>query len=415
MHSTPSTGGDKDPSGSGSPHCTRTLIHPGKETLLWYDPWLINGPIAQSGLLIADALGRHAFERVEHILLDGQRWVNRTHDPALDDRWEEIQATKIHSRIQEDLVVWAPTSSGKFSLKSAWDVVRGGCERKEWYNLVWFPHSQPRFSFVCWVALWGRLPTRSLLARWGTVIDPTCYLCGNAVETTDHLLFECDFSSAVWREVLSLNGFNRNPLGTWKDVVEWLVSHFNGGSLLGSVRKFSFISSVYRLWQERNARAHLKRPTINCDGSVKGGFGGYGAIGRNYRGEPVFALAGGIQESDVVCMELHAIRSGLQRARVFNLSQVQVRSDSQVAIQMVVGTYKVPCGVLWLVEEICELRDSFRSCTFIHHVREINCCADYLAGYTSVAQIIHFDLHNLPLILSEMIQNDAKGKVYSRM
>ncbi|XP_043725960.1 uncharacterized protein LOC122672564 [Telopea speciosissima] len=214
----------------------------------------------------------------------------------------------------------------------------------------------------------GRVLVRSILAGWGIGTDFSCVLFGAAVETIDHLVFECAFSSAVWKDVLILNGFNRQPVGSWNDEVQWLVTHFDGRSLLNSVQKFSFNSSVYRIWQERNERAHQRRPSsatsvlnriisnvrgrfsslvlkmkmedtsrhrdffarwgipvvftlplatqhtwptppvgwvaINCDGSVKDASGGLGAIGRNHLGQPVFALAGGLQETSVICLEL---------------------------------------------------------------------------------------------------------------
>ncbi|XP_043694348.1 uncharacterized protein LOC122645066 [Telopea speciosissima] len=349
--------------------CTRTLIHFGEGTLSWFDPWLANGPIAQPGILIADSLSRGVFDCVSHILADDQKWVNQTQDVALNDRWEEIQSTKVHKKLRGDLVVWTPTSSGMFSLKSAWNVVHSGSERKELCDLIWYSHSQPRFSFVYWVALWGRLPVRWLLAGWGIGIHFSCFLCGVVVETIDHLLIECPFSSVVWKDVLILNGFNRQPVGSWNDEVQWLVTHFDGRSLPDSVQKFSFNSSVYRIWQERNDRAHQRRPSstttvlnriisdvrgrfsslvlkmedtsrqrdffarwgipvvftlpfatqhtwpappvgwvaINCDGSVKDASGGFGAIGRNHLGQPVFALAGGLQGTSVICLELEAI------------------------------------------------------------------------------------------------------------
>ncbi|XP_043708989.1 uncharacterized protein LOC122658147 [Telopea speciosissima] len=100
------------------------------------------------------------------------------------------------------------------------------------------------------------LSTRSKLLHWGLVVDSTCVLCQKEAETIDHLFFHCDFSAAIWRKVLGLNGFERDPLATWKEEIQWLTLHFGGNTLVSSVRKFSFVATVYRIWLERNTRVH---------------------------------------------------------------------------------------------------------------------------------------------------------------
>ncbi|XP_043718138.1 uncharacterized protein LOC122666093 [Telopea speciosissima] len=379
----------------------------GRETLLWSDPWLPHGPIAKPGMLIANALGRSCFDIVHSIQCDDGVWDNSVGDVALLDRWDEIVSTKVHRRFEGDLTA---SSTGKFTLKSAWESVRMHGGEVGWHRLVWFSNAQPRFSFVTWLAVLGRLATRCLLACWGLVSNISCYLCQVATETLDHLLFQCAFSSGIWKSILRLNGFSREPLGSWGEEIDWLVGHFGGDSFLCRVRKFSFNAVVYRVWQERNARAfHMRtcsaegvfrrvildtqakffdlpsRTALNCDGSMKNGLGGYGAIGRGCLGVPVFAVAGRLLESNVVIVELHAIMRGLAKAKEMGLSQIR------------------------------GLRDAIRNCSFCHHVREINSCADYLAGFTYSPQELHFCPQSLPVALSELVQKDATGKRYFRL
>ncbi|XP_043693252.1 uncharacterized protein LOC122643729 [Telopea speciosissima] len=143
--------------------------------------------------------------------------------------------------------------------------------------------------------------------------------------------------------------------------------------------------------------------------------GGYGAIGRDSRGRPVFALAGGLQNGDVIYMELFAIRAGLLKARTMQIQQVQVRSDSMVAVQMIVGTFQPHWEFLGLLEEIRSLRDGFRNCSFNHHVREINGCADFLAGFVHHVEEVDFCITCLPEALSSLIRNDASSMTYYRL
>ncbi|XP_043694511.1 uncharacterized protein LOC122645251 [Telopea speciosissima] len=457
--------------------CVQYLIKDGGSTLLWSDPWLPGGPLGGHGVLLAEALGRDTFDCVKKLFHNGDIWENVTADLAIEARWAEVVNTKIHSRLPEDMAVWTPTANGAFSLRTAWDVVRIPGAKLPWCDLVWFPSSQLCFSFITWLACLRKLTTRCLLAQWGLVVDTACVLCQDGTDSLDHLLFRCSFSAGVWREVLHLNGFNRGPLGTWDEEVRWLVKHFIGCSIYSRVRRFSFTASVYKLWQERNARIfmnkcnsaasvlqcvlsdtrgvfvnftkpipddavnraffsgwgfdvsfvhpkasfHVWTPpprgwvVLNCDDSVRQDRGGYGVIGRDHRGCPIFAVAGGARDVSIVHMELQAIKAALLHAKSHNLSHVQVRSDSMMAIQMIVGSFHISWSVRWLIEDIWRLRDSFSNCSFAHQVRETNGCADYLVSLVDSPMEISLCIDSLPLALSTFIQNDAGGKRYLRM
>ncbi|XP_043694642.1 uncharacterized protein LOC122645400 [Telopea speciosissima] len=454
--------------------CVRHLIKDSDGTLVWADPWLPAGPLGVQCILLAEALGRSLFDRVGMLLVSGNSWVNPNDDPVISNRWEEIVGTKVHSHLQEDLVIWTPSANGLFTLRSAWDAVRTRSDKLAWCNLVWFPSSQPRFSFITWLACLGRLTTRWLLAQWGMLVDTSCVLCRNGVDCLDHLLFQCAFSAVVWKDILSLNGFRREPMCSWQEELQWLGTHSSGDSIPSRIRRFSFTSTVYRLWQERNSRLfsscsnyeksviqriitdtqgafsncpkvcmdsmwnrsffrdwginvslvhpkvsyHVWSPpplgwvAINCDGSVKQDRGGYDAIGRDHLGNPLFAIAGGAREVSIVHMELQAIKIGLLKASSSNLSRVQVRSDSILAIKMIVGTFALSWEVRWLIENIRILHESFVSCSFAHQVREANSCADYLAGLVDTCVEFSFSMDSLTSALSVMIQNDARGKKY---
>ncbi|XP_043714485.1 uncharacterized protein LOC122662843 [Telopea speciosissima] len=114
-------------------------------------------------------------------------------------------------------------------------------------------------------------------------------------------------------------------------------------------------------------------------------------------------------------MEMLAIKVGLSKAATLNIMQVQVRSDSLLAVQMILGRYQPPWYIIGLLGEIHALRGQFRSCVFTHHVREMNFCADFLANFVQLAQEIHLCMDSLPRGLSALLRDDANGKKYFRM
>ncbi|XP_042488561.1 uncharacterized protein LOC122068744 [Macadamia integrifolia] len=396
--------------------CCKSLIHTGHNTLLWYDPWLPNGPLCSDGSLIVEALGRNPYETVSALLSENGVWDEGHQDPIILNRWTEIANTRSHSRLSMDQTVWTHSSSGLFSISSAWNVVRRPGAMVNWHHLIWFRYSHPRFAFIAWLA--------------------------------------------------------RYTLPSWSEEVSWLCQNVKGDSVVSSVQSFCFSAVVYRIWCERNNRifksestnvdelfhrivsdtrgrfCHLQirtaisssikeffhrwkmkpeflshplqffswpRPpaawlVLNCDGSIRKGLGGYGVVARDARGCPVFALAGAVVHDNILCVELIAIRQGLKRARDRRCTHLQVRSDSLATVQMITGKFRPPWFALALLDDIFELYANFQHCVFSHHVREINRCADFLASFVQSPHETMLDLSNLSDDLIVLLSDDACGK-----
>lgn len=62
----------------------------------------------------------------------------------------------------------------KFSSKAIWHRIRETSPEVPWFDLVWFKEEIPRCSFVCWMAIQSRLPTKDKLSSWG-------HQCSNAL------------------------------------------------------------------------------------------------------------------------------------------------------------------------------------------------------------------------------------------
>lgn len=121
--------------------------------------------------------------------------------------------------------------------------------------MLWHSWHVPRFSFILWLAIRGRLRT---MDRYHNSIDSplTCYLCNEQNESHDHLFFSCKYSNHIWREVSHRAAIHwQGP--TWKLAWEDFVSNSRGCrksklKLWGLV----FSAAIYHLWRERNLRRH---------------------------------------------------------------------------------------------------------------------------------------------------------------
>lgn len=68
-----------------------------------------------------------------------------------------------------------------FRLKITWDRLRTSSAEIVWHDVIWFKEEVPRCSFVAWMSMLGRLPTRDRLISWGLSVPANCVLCANGI------------------------------------------------------------------------------------------------------------------------------------------------------------------------------------------------------------------------------------------
>lgn len=82
----------------------------------------------------------------------------------------------------------------------------------------------PRIKVFVWKACKNAIPTKGNLCRRGSDIDPICRLCGETVETLDHILIQCPVVQQIWsRSVLRIDR-KITQEGTFKDLM-WSYLH----------------------------------------------------------------------------------------------------------------------------------------------------------------------------------------------
>ena len=82
--------------------------------------------------------------------------------------------------------------------KATWNRIRVAAHPISWHKLIWFREEIPRCSFIAWLAILGRLPTRDRLSTWGLTVPLSCVLCSTGIEFHDHMFFQCPCATAVW-------------------------------------------------------------------------------------------------------------------------------------------------------------------------------------------------------------------------
>lgn len=165
---------------------------------------------------------------------------------------------------EQDSMVWAASSSGTFSVKSAHRVIQpsfnimmvreNDSAHKNW-ELIWKTSLYPRHKFLLWKILSDTLPTRERLRGILKIQQEDCLICGYEVETTQHLFNDCPFMVAMYANSqwqLHSDRFIRPSLVQWL----WKLLSNHSKSLPRGVDQEEFLHFVLvafeNIWRVRN-------------------------------------------------------------------------------------------------------------------------------------------------------------------
>jgi hypothetical protein len=136
-------------------------------------------------------------------------------------------------------------STGPF-LAHVYDFFRSVGSTVSWNRVVWEQWSLPKYSFILWLAVIGKLRTRDRL--WFIPSDPTCAFCRCEEESHAHLFFACSWTGCLWAKIKSWLRIGRRRL-TLNKSLHGLNS--KRSNLEFRMRRVSLTITVYLIWEER--------------------------------------------------------------------------------------------------------------------------------------------------------------------
>lgn len=109
-----------------------------------------------------------------------------------------LQTNIIYQEGKEDTAIWIPDETCKFTIDSAWEIIRKKRNIDPINTIIWHKHIPFKVAFFIWIALKGKLPTNETLQRFGS--DTTdCYCCYNkGKDDINHLLITGKFAKYIW-------------------------------------------------------------------------------------------------------------------------------------------------------------------------------------------------------------------------
>jgi ribonuclease HI len=139
----------------------------------------------------------------------------------------------------------------------------------------------------------------------------------------------------------------------------------------------------YRDDERYRTREQMEKLTVNIDGASRGNPGpaAIGVVIKDQRSRVIDSISRKIGSTTNNQAEYQSIIAALKRVKQLGAGHVRVKSDSELLVKQLNGSYRVKnAGLKPLYEEARELINSLESCTIVHIPREENRQADKLAN-----------------------------------
>ncbi|CAK8532362.1 unnamed protein product [Lathyrus sativus] len=132
-----------------------------------------------------------------------------------------------------------------------------------WAKLILHNRARPRAIYTLWMICHGKLATKARLNRFGMVNNDQCVFC-SAVETIDHLFFECATLRKAWVETLLWIGIPHNP-GNWNEERNWILNCYGGKGWKVDLVRLALTETLHELWRFKNDTCFNQRnDNRNC-------------------------------------------------------------------------------------------------------------------------------------------------------
>uniref|UniRef100_A0A2N9HS98 Reverse transcriptase domain-containing protein n=1 Tax=Fagus sylvatica TaxID=28930 RepID=A0A2N9HS98_FAGSY len=374
-------------------------IGDGRGLEAWDNPWIPSLEGFKPSPKSQEA--RHPLWVSELIINNPPRWdLDKLKNFFDDNTIRAIQEIHLSQIPQQNKMCWAPSSSGKFTAKSAYWLDQkprfennGPLTSVEWKSL-WKLKIHDRLKLMLWKMAWGMLPTMVALNVRFRVNSTQCQLCNSGVETLEHLFIECPFARIAW--YLSPWPIRFNVISPLS-ISEWIKLILNPADLLGcpkeEERHLTLFAAICcdMIWMKRNEATRKPEKVepaklaaqiklnytnhfqarefqaqtrfqfsgwdpppppsvkINFDAALLNGKASVAAVCRNHCGTILFIWADQVVCSNPLIAEAQAALLASTKAVELGFHSVYLEGDALNVIQAIV---EFPNDVFWTISNI---------------------------------------------------------------
>ncbi|GAU42449.1 hypothetical protein TSUD_247910 [Trifolium subterraneum] len=172
----------------------------------------------------------------------------------------------------EDSWVWTLDPTSSYSVKSAYlaiTSVEAAPEQNSILTRVWKFWAPSKVIVLSWKLLQDRVPIRQNILRRRVFREASmsfCALCGDFVESVDHLFITCDCISKFWNNIARWLGFELVSPNNISNLFEWFL-----GLGMGRKSRLGWLliwhAAVWSIWISRNDLI-FDRGTISIESLV---------------------------------------------------------------------------------------------------------------------------------------------------
>jgi len=365
-----------------------------------------------------------------------------------------------------DKIIWNGTSSGLFSVKSAYYLASelsrkklGECSSFSgshvFWKKIWAINVPNASKKILWRACQNLLPTKQNLLRKGVGVDDLCPCCMLEVESVIHVLWCCPGAQDVWGCGSAL--FQKCPyfFSDFPELISYLLSKLNAdlmslfvlifhriwlrrnrlifeGQFSPPLKVFSDASCLFDDFKRFNSKdsmglaSYSVRPNygklwkplatgsikVNWDASlnVNSELVGMGCVIRNGEGIVIAAKCCVCKAVvDPVCAEVMAALVALDFCCELGVDSIECEGDSLQVIKGVSSSGLSLDRIGHFLDAIKEKAATFSNCKWSHCLREANEVAHLLARRASSRCFSHVWVEALPLFISSASVRDFLG------
>ena len=410
----------------------------------WWDNWSGEGAMANHSLI--SSLNN---KKVSEFLTNGVWNEGKVRQNVSPELVPNILQTIIH--FQEgitDTAVWMPEEHGKFTIRSAWEIIRKKRMADPVNKMIWHKQIPFKVNFFIWRALRNKLPTNESLLKFGRTEEECCCCYQKGRDDISHILISGNFAKHIWKYHASRFGVIHTNISLRNQLIQWgnlqghnevykLLIHIlpnficwhlwknrcavKYGGKQSSIQRVQYgifkdsmqvIKSVHPNipWQNnwdslmnlivqckqqyKVTMLQWKTPTagkykLNTDGSTlhNSGKTGGGGILRDHQGNLIYAfsLSFGIGTNNFA--ELKAVQYGMDWCEQHGYKYIVLEIDSELVYKWINKMINTPWRYQQLVQDILQIVNKMKHFQCQHIYREANTTADLLAKFSHSLEI----------------------------
>ena len=93
---------------------------------------------------------------------------------------------------------WEIIAKGdKFAIGKVYDTLIAEAPKVPWGTIMIKNIASPSTRFITWLAIQNKLATKDRVRKWMENVDEYCVMRNRAIESTQHLLFDCKYAQEV--------------------------------------------------------------------------------------------------------------------------------------------------------------------------------------------------------------------------